>query len=101
MTAVNGQAFAVLQDYLIARHFEGLETPPGSLPLLKICLKQLDIGPFTKVCAASIEKPLQILACPPPNAPNRPRPQTLVEAELWHHGGGAAVPLDVMQAHMV
>ena len=62
MTAVNGQAFAALQDYLIARHIEGLETPPGSLPLLKICLKKLVIGPFTKVCAASIEKPLQILA---------------------------------------
>ena len=51
--------------------------------------------------AASLEKLLPILACPPPNAPNWPRPQTLAEAELCHEGSGEAVTLDVMQAHLV
>ena len=34
VAAVPGQAFAALQDYLMARHMEGIETAPGTLHLL-------------------------------------------------------------------
>ena len=34
VAAVPGQAFAALQDYLMSRHLEGIETAPGTLPLL-------------------------------------------------------------------
>ena len=34
VAAVPGQAFAALQDYLKSRHMEGIETAPGTLPLL-------------------------------------------------------------------
>jgi site-specific recombinase XerD len=34
VAAVPGQAFAALQDYLKSRHLEGIETAPGTLPLL-------------------------------------------------------------------
>ena len=34
VAAVPGQAFAALQDYLMSRHMEGIETAPGTLPLL-------------------------------------------------------------------
>lgn len=93
VAAVPGQAFAALQVYLMSRHLDGIETVPGTLPLLASTT-----DPFAPIGYQALyehvrgwfRKAIANSGLPSTERAKLARASThWLEAYLWHAGGRA------------